>query len=66
MTNQQKPEIILHMCYYYKGSTNVNVGLRNTEDGIDIVSDFGEVMTNVQSGADLADFLRDLAEGEYS
>jgi hypothetical protein len=59
-------EIYVDMCYYYKGSSNVRLNLIEKIDGIDLVTDYGEVITTVTSGYGLMRVLEDLYENKYA
>lgn len=54
------------MCYYYKGSSNIRLTLVEKEDGIDLVTDYGEIITTVTSGYGLMRVLEDLYENKYA
>lgn len=56
----------LDMAYYYKGSSNTTLTLVEKSDGIDLVTDYGETITTVQSGYGLMRILEDLHEDKYA
>lgn len=58
--------ITLDMAYYYKGSSNVYLRLVENGDNIDLVTDFGETITSVQTGYGLMRALQDLQEEKYA
>lgn len=58
--------IKLDMTYYYKGSSNIYLRLVAMGDDIDLVTDYGETITSVQTGYGLMRVLQDLSEGKYA
>lgn len=58
--------IKLHMAYYFKGSSNVFLHLIEKGDDIDLVTDFGETITSVQTGYGLMRALQDLQDDKYA
>ena len=61
---------IIHipMSYYYKGSTNCYLTIKNNQnDGtISIITDYGETVAILTSGHGLAKVLADLEDGKYA
>lgn len=58
--------MILDMAYYYKGSSNVQLKLVEKSDGIDLITDFGEIITTVTTGYGLMRVLEDLYDKKYA
>ena len=58
--------IKLDMTYYYMGSSNIYLRLVEMGDDIDLVTDYGETITSVQTGYGLMRVLQDLSEGKYA
>ena len=53
--------------YFYKGSSNSTLTLVQYANGdIDLITDFGEVITTVQSGYSLMRALEDLGAGKFA
>ena len=42
--------MFLDMTYYYKGSSNIRLELRQVGDYIDLITDYGEKITSLQTG----------------
>lgn len=58
--------IKLDMSYYYKGSSNVSLTLKETTGGVDLITDFGETVTTVTTGYGLMRVLEDLYDEKYT
>lgn len=58
--------IKLDMTYYFKGSSNVSLRLVEKGDDIDLVTDYGETITSVQTGYGLMRVLQDLQDDKYA
>lgn len=58
--------IKLDMTYYFKGSSNVSLRLVEKGDDIDLVTDYGEIITSVQTGYGLMRALQDLQDDKYA
>lgn len=58
--------ITLDMSYYYKGSSNISLKLVKHDDDIDLVTDYGEIITSVQTGYGLMRVLQDLHDEKYA
>ena len=58
--------IKLDMAYYYRGSSNTTLTLDEKTSGIDLVTDFGEVITTVTTGYGLMRVLEDLYDEKYA
>lgn len=57
-------KIILNMDYYYKGSSNIYLRLVEQSNGdIDLITDYGELITSVQTARGLRRVLEDLENG---
>lgn len=59
-------EITLDMDYYYKGSSNISLKLVKVGDDIDLITDYGETITSVQTGYGLMRVLEDLHDNKYA
>lgn len=64
--NNTENSLVLDMSYYFKGSSNISLTLRKVGDDIDLITDFGEIITSVQSGYGLMRVLQDLYENKYA
>ena len=59
--------IKLDLAYYYKGSINCFLTLVERSNGdIDLVTDYGETITSVQTCTGLMEVIRDLIEGRFA
>lgn len=58
--------LTLSMTYYFKGSSNISLRLVDKGDDIDLVDDYGETITSVQTGYGLMRVLQDLMDGKYA
>lgn len=58
--------MFLDMTYYYKGSSNIRLELRQVDDDIDLITDYGERITSVQTGYGLMRVLEDLNADKYA
>lgn len=58
--------LVLDMSYYFKGSSNISLTLKKVGDDIDLVTDYGETITSVQTGYGLMRVLQDLHGGRYA
>lgn len=65
MNNKQK-EIIVPMSYYYKGSSCIYVKIVETDDGLNIYSNYEEPIAEVYSGYGLLTELKKICDGVYS
>jgi hypothetical protein len=61
-------KITLDMDYGFVGSSNVSVTLirEPSEDGIGLISGYGERMATVHSTKELCKFLTELSDGKYA
>lgn len=58
--------IKLDMTYYFKGSSNTTLRLIEKGEDIDLVTDYGEIITSVQTGYGLMRVLQDLQDDKYA
>ena len=58
--------ITLDMSYYYKGSSNISLKLVKHGDDIDLVTDYGEIITSLKTGYGLMRVLQDLHDEKYA
>ena len=57
--------IELHMTYYFVGSSNCNVLLRQVGDSVALISSYSETMFESDNAIAIAQFILDLARGAY-
>ena len=59
--------IRLDLAYYYKGSTNCTLTLVERSNGdIDLVTDYGETVTSIQTGIGLMRVIQDLIDNKFA
>lgn len=58
--------MFLDMTYCYKGSSNIRLELRQVGDYIDLITDYGEKITSLQTGYGLMCLLEDLINDKYA
>lgn len=55
----------LHLTYYFVGSSNCDITLRQSGDQVELVSSYGEVMFASENAIAIAQFILDLSRGAY-
>ena len=55
----------LHMTYYFVGSSNCNVLLKQVGGSVALISNYGETMFESDNAIAMAQFILDLARGVY-
>lgn len=65
--NSEIGKVVLNMAYDYKGSSNVCLRLVEQSNGdIDLITDYGELITSVQTAYGLRRVLEDLENGVFA
>lgn len=59
-------EVVVSLDYYFKGSSNIYLHLKQNGDDIDIVTDYGERITSVQTAYGLMRVIQDLMDEKYA
>lgn len=65
--NDKQNKIKLDLTYYYKGSSNCTLTLvERSNDDIDLITDYDELITSVQTGYELMRAIEDLINDKFA
>lgn len=65
-TKSVSQKFVIHDAYYYKGSSNCDLTLKDTDGMIQLVSSYGEVMGTASSLTQLAELLTAIANDKMT